>query len=303
MNVLSLFDGCSCGRVALQRAGIPVDKYYASEIDKYAIQISKKNYPDIEHIGDVRDVDGKNLEIDLLLGGSPCQGFSFAGKRLNFDDPRSRLFFEYVRILNECNPRYFLLENVRMNQASQDVISEALGVQPVEIDSARVSAQSRKRLYWTNLKMPTDWDIVDFGYTLSDILECGTKDYIKSGKRGQYKKNQHLASTLTAGAHSGKSPIQVGEATDIEGHDILKRVYSEYGKSPTVTAVCGGNQEKKVAVNDYEWRRLTPIEYERLQTLPDNYTEGVSNTQRYKMVGNGWTVDVISYILSGINYD
>jgi DNA (cytosine-5)-methyltransferase 3A len=231
MNVLSLFDGCSCGRVALERAGIPVDKYYASEVDKYAIQISKKNYPDIEHIGDVRDLDAKNLEIDLLLGGSPCQGFSFAGKRLNFDDPRSKLFFEYVRILKETKPKWFLLENVRMNQASQDVISEALGVQPVEIDSARVSAQSRKRLYWTNITMPTDWDIVDFGYTLSDILECGTKDYIKSGKRGQYKKNQHLASTLTAGAHSGGNhsdmdligrPIQIGEATDTQNTGSLR---------------------------------------------------------------------------------
>jgi len=170
MNVLSLFDGCSCGRVALERAGIKVDKYWASEVDKYAIQVSKKNWPDIEHIGDVCGVDATGMDVDLLIGGSPCQGFSFAGKQLNFDDPRSKLFFEYVRILKECKPKWFLLENVKMKKESQDVISEALGVEPVEVNSALVSAQNRKRLYWTNIPfdMPEDRGIV-----LKDVLESG----------------------------------------------------------------------------------------------------------------------------------
>ena len=155
MNVLSLFDGMSCGRIALERAGIKVDKYFASEIDKYAIQVAKKNYPDTIHIGDVQEImypesfDGH--KIDLVIGGSPCQGFSFAGKNLNFDDPRSKLFFEYARLVKECKPKYFLLENVRMKQESQDVISEILGVKPIAINSSLVSAQNRNRLYWFHI--------------------------------------------------------------------------------------------------------------------------------------------------------
>jgi len=306
MNVLSLFDGCSCGMAALDHAGIKVDNYWASEVDKYAIQISKKNWPHIQHIGDVCGVDATAMDVDLLIGGSPCQGFSFAGKQLNFDDPRSRLFFEYVRIKTECNPKWFLLENVKMRQESQDIISEALGVEPVEINSALVSAQNRKRLYWTNI--PFDMP-EDKGILLKDILECETSEYVKVSKRGQYKKFQDKASCLSGGAHSGGNHsdmdligrcIQVSEAIGIKGHEHMRRVYSVYGKSPTVTAICGGNQERKIAVNDYEWRRYTPIECERLQTLPDNYTEGVSNTQRYKMLGNGWTRDIIAHIFKGM---
>jgi DNA-cytosine methyltransferase len=152
MNVLSLFDGISCGRVALERAGLKVDNYLASEIDKHAIKIAQKNYPDTRQLGDVRELNGKHWPpIDLLLGGSPCQGFSLAGKGLNFNDKRSKLFFEFVRLLGECKPKYFLFENVKMKQEYQDVISACLGVQPIMIDSALVSAQSRKRLYWTNI--------------------------------------------------------------------------------------------------------------------------------------------------------
>jgi len=150
--VLSLFDGMSCGQLALQRTGFEVDKYMACEIDKYGMQVTRKNFPNTIQLGDVCDVKGENLPpIDLLMGGSPCQGFSFAGKQLNFEDPRSALFFEYVRILKETNPKYFLLENVRMKKEYQDVISEHLGVEPVMINSALVSAQNRVRLYWTNI--------------------------------------------------------------------------------------------------------------------------------------------------------
>ena len=148
MKVLSLFDGISCGRVALERAGIPIEKYYAYEIDRYAIQISEKNYPDIVHCGDVTDADFTQYhgQIDLLIGGSPCQGFSFAGKRLNFEDPRSKLFFEYVRALKEVKPTYFLFENTPMKKGVQDAISELLGVDPILVNSSLVSAESRKRL-------------------------------------------------------------------------------------------------------------------------------------------------------------
>ena len=172
MKVLSLFDGISAGRVALERAGIPVEAYYASEIDKYAIQVSKKNYPDIIQLGDVRDIKGCDLpKIDLLIGGSPCQGFSFSGLQLNFEDERSKLFFEYVRILKEINPTYFLLENVPMKKEYQDVISEQLGVEPLLIDSRLVSGQQRRRLYWTNIpniSQPEDMNIL-----LKDIIEEG----------------------------------------------------------------------------------------------------------------------------------
>ena len=152
MNVLSLFDGMSCGQIALNKADINIDNYYASEIDEYAIKVTQKNYPNTIQLGSVVDVKGTDLpKIDLLIGGSPCQGFSFAGKQLNFEDERSKLFFEYVRILKETKPKYFLLENVRMKKEYQDVISSALGVEPILINSNLVSAQERKRLYWTNI--------------------------------------------------------------------------------------------------------------------------------------------------------
>ena len=307
MNVLSLFDGMSCGQIALERAGIKVDNYYASEIDKYAIQITQKNYPDTIQLGDVTKWREWDLpEIDLILAGSPCQGFSFAGKQLAFDDPRSKLFFDFVDIKNHYKPDNFLLENVKMKQEYQDVITEAVGFSPDRLNSSLLSAQNRVRDYWSNITIPLP---CDRNVHLRDVLECKTSDYIKISKKGAYKRRQDKASCLTGGAHSGGNhsdmdligrPIELGHATDIEGHDFLKRIYAEWGKSPTLTAVCGGHQHRKVAIDDYEYRRLTPIECERLQTVPDNYTEGVSNTQRYKMLGNGWTVDVIAHILKGL---
>ena len=183
MNVLSLFDGISCGQIALERAGIKVDNYFASEIDKYAIKVTQKNYPNTIQLGDVCNIKCNELpKIDLLIGGSPCQGFSFAGKQLNFNDPRSKLFFEFVRILKEVKPKYFLLENVKMKKEYQNVISEHLGVEPIEINSALVSAQDRKRLYWTNIPNINKPD--DKGILLSDILETEVDDkyYINTDK-------------------------------------------------------------------------------------------------------------------------
>ena len=373
MNVLSLFDGMSCGRIALERLGIKVDNYYASEIDKYAMKVSEANYPDIIQVGDVTELDTSTLpNIDLIMGGSPCQGFSFAGKQLAFDDPRSALFFEFVRCVKELKPKYFLLENVRMKKEYLDIISEHMGVEPIMINSALVSAQNRVRYYWTNI--PRVEQPEQRGMVLRDILENkeidglsekaiaymnrGSEKYTGKKTRAEHyiKHESKKSNTLTANMHKGvpygviavDKPVQVGEAIDINGHDILKRVYSEDGKSPTLNACTGGNREPKVMVDkrkpnqinpskkangvqpymqdrvfhvdgkshaltrefasrtnvgdeqEVYWRKLTPIECERLQTVPDNYTNHVSNTQRYKMLGNGWTVEVIAHILQNM---
>ena len=303
LNVLSLFDGMSCGRIALDRCGIPVNTYYASEIDRYAIDTAKKNYPDTIHLGDVKDVKGDDLaDIDLLIGGSPCQGFSFAGGQLNFDDPRSQLFFEFVRIKNETQPKYFLLENVKMRKESEAIITELLGVEPIEINSNLVSAQNRKRLYWTNI--PFDLNIKDKNIKLKDIIEHGIVDRDKSHcLDANYWKGGNLTSYFEKSRRqlvfSEDGLCHVGLA-DVNGYDLMKRVYHIEGKAPTLNACTGGNREPKIAVGETLWRKLTPLECERLQTVPEGYTEGVSNTQRYKMLGNGWTVDVVAHIFKGL---
>lgn len=281
MNVLSLFDGISAGRLALKRAGIPVDKYYASEVDKFAIQISSKNYPDTIYLGDVtkwREWDIDWSSIDMVIGGSPCQGFSFAGKQLNFEDPRSKLFFDFLDICNHVadhNPKMkFFLENVRMKKEYQEVITGYLGVEPILINSALVSAQNRVRLYWTNIPnitQPEDKNIV-----LTDVISNNVDekyyltdkaiDYMSRLRNGKPRWEYH------------KNPIE--------------------GKAACLTA----NMYKGVpygVVKDLN-RKLTPVECERLQTFPDNWTEGISNSQRYKSLGNSWTVDVIAHIFKNI---
>lgn len=311
MNVLSLFDGMSCGQIALQQLGIKVDNYYASEIDKYCIQITQKNFPNTIQIGDVCDVKGTDLpKIDLIMGGSPCQGFSFAGKQLAFDDPRSKLFFEFVRIKEETKPRWFLLENVKMKQDAQDIITKYMGVKPIEINSSLLSAQSRKRLYWTNI--PFDKDIEDKGILLRDILDEETDEAavpINERNARHFRRTDQKGLCMTATMYKGAGNngcTLVGMASDINGHDILKRIYSPDGKAPTLNSMGGGNREPKVDISTEHditkdrWRKLTVTECERLQTVPVGYTEGVSNTQRYKMLGNGWTVDVISHIFKGM---
>ena len=341
MNVLSLFDGMSCGQIALKELGIKVDKYYASEIDKYAIQIAQKNFPDTIHVGDVTKVSAADFpKIDLLLGGSPCQGFSFAGKQLNFDDSRSKLFFEYVRLLKELRPKYFLLENVRMKKEYQDVISEHLGVKPIMINSALVSAQNRNRLYWTNI--PNITQPKDRGIVLKDILENGiaTDEMTTNKKSFCLTARYQGAVAWNSIERRQRTMVQVGIANDIKGFDCIKRIYSDEGKSPTLTTMQGGHREPKVALGGairgrYEndgsikqqleirkdektntlttvqkdnvvvdqklhYRKLTPLECSRLQTVPDGYCDGVSNTQQYKMLGNGWTVEVIKHILNNM---
>ncbi len=298
-NVLSLFDGMSCGQIALNRAGIEYNNYFSSEIDKYAINVTKANYPDTHHLGDITGIIGVALpKIDLLIGGSPCQGFSFAGKQLNFEDPRSKLFFEYVRLLKETKPKYFLLENVKMKKEYQDIISGYLGVEPIEINSSLVSAQNRKRLYWTNI--PYVGHPEDKGMLLEDIIQDGVATIPKSMTLIESYHKKNICDWEKK--RNGGTMVHIGNA-DIKGNDMIKRVYHVSGKSPTLTAVCGGHQEKKIALNKSEWRKLTPVECERLQTVPDDYTNHASNTQRYKMLGNGWTIDVISHIFNGIKLD
>lgn len=304
MKVLSLFDGISCGQIALNRAKIPYSVYYASEVDKYAIQVTTKNYPDTIQLGDVKSLDSSALpKIDLLLGGSPCQGFSILGKQLNFKDPRSKLFFEYLRLKKELSPKYFIFENVPMNTRIESRISSLLEVDPVILNSADFSAQNRKRLYWTNIPIKPISNAARL--RIVDILEDGCKIPVTKNLDKLYIRNYKstcLDANYAKGAdnHGQRTGcIQAGVA-DIKGRDINRRVYSPAGKSPTLTAVCGGHQEKKIAVDTSHWRKLTPVECERLQTIPDNYTEGVSNSQRYKMVGNGWTVDVVAHILRGL---
>jgi len=444
MNVLSLFDGMSCGRIALERLGIQVDNYYASEIDKYAIQVSQANYPDIIQVGDVTELDTSTLpKIDLIMGGSPCQGFSFAGKQLAFDDPRSALFFEFVRCVKELQPKYFLLENVRMKKEYLDVISEYMGVEPIMINSALVSAQNRVRFYWTNI--PGIEQPEQRGIVLRDILETQTDEKpVKDTERNQRhyrnddEKSLCMTATMYKGAGNNGMTLVQEQKLEVFSEDRINkfketlkdnpqpsangiiqlnnpshssgRVYSPDGKSPTLMAgnSGGGKEPVKIrdviAVNSYRevrteeakrlrkemrqktgkdhtpfrakklvpredgkvgtlttsltndhkisltttkpkrvgtikdgsqgdriysqdakgitlnaqsggtagsgnmlvedkevyWRKLTPVECERLQTVPDNYTNHVSNTQRYKMLGNGWTIEVITHILKNM---
>jgi DNA (cytosine-5)-methyltransferase 3A len=283
MKILSLFDGLSCGQIALNKAGVHYDEYFSSEIDKNAIKVTQHNYPNTKQLGDVSSLKATDLpKIDLMFGGSPCQSFSNAISYNTGFDGKSKLFFEYVRLLKECSPKYFLLENVVMKKEWEDVITSYLEVKPVMINSSSFTAQSRQRLYWTNipiLDLPKDNTLV-----LKDIMqtEVDEKYYYKESF-DFYGNDKVVCATL-----------------NINGHDILKRVNSVNHKCQTLTAVCGGNQQKKVIQNN-RVRKLTPIEYERLQGVPDNYTSIVSDGARYRMLGNGWSVDVISHIFSSLN--
>ena len=269
INVLSLFDGMSCGQIALNKLGIKYDKYFASEIDKDAIKVTLNNYPNTIQIGSVLDVKGSNLpKIDLLFGGSPCQSFSKAGNGTGFDGS-SKLFWEYVRILEEVKPTYFLLENVIMKKEWEDVITEALGVYPIEISSAKFVPQARRRLYWTNIPNVTQPEQSE--YNVLDYIEGD--GFPSSCGIDRIFKRKPIFNTLTATYFKG-----------IRG-----------SSRPAVSTKEGFLDDDRTA-----HRMLTPNECERLQTVPLNYTDCVSKTQRYKMLGNGWTVDVIAHIFSSL---
>lgn len=293
MNVLSLFDGISCGMVALNRAGVPVDRYVAYEINPKAIQISQKNYPQIEHCGDVITADFTQYRgFDLLIGGSPCQDLSVYKTSseegwLGLEGSKSNLFYHYVRALRECKPRWFLLENVAsMEQRWIDVISDELGVQPILINSSLVCAAERKRLYWTNipgLDQPHDKNIL-----LRDIVlppEEVPEKYWYTDRPYQYNGDFEKVQCTILGPGFMRN---------------TREVYNLNSKANTL--LCdgdGGNRQKKV-YQDGRCRKLMPIEYERLQNLPDNYTAGVADCHRYTAVGNAWTVDVIAHIFKNI---
>lgn len=348
MIVVSLFDGMACGYQALKEAGINVSEYHAFEIDEYAIKIAKKNHPEIIHHGSVVDADfTKFKNADLLIGGSPCQGFSFAGKQLAFNDERSKLLFEFIRAKKEIQPKNFLLENVRMKQEFLDIITKLIGVVPVLINSSLVSAQNRQRYYWCNwnIQQPYDKKIL-----LKDIIEeindqsyfvdrnkslCIDANYHKGGNLEQYfnKNRRQIVSSkpvklgflnnkdsqanriysvdgksvclqgeaggggaktgLYAIAQRGRNIVD-GKRQDIKGTKTEQRFETSLNeKSNTITSIQKDSLLLELQKGNYKIRKLTTIECERLQTLPDNYTEGVSNTQRYKMLGNGWTVAVI----------
>lgn len=328
MKVLSLFDGISCGMVALERAGIPVDRYVAYEIESNAIRISQKNYPHIEHCGDVTTADFKQYEgFDLVIAGSPCQGFSIAGKQLNFKDPRSRLYFEFERALKEVKPKYFLLENVKMKKEFADVITARLGVEPIEINSSLVSAQNRKRYYWTNI--PGVEKPADLGILLEEIVHERRKDAVDL---------EPYKVPFTSALRILDKEVEAGKIGYFRQDSQANRVYSIHGKAVTLCGEAGGGaakmgqylfgcltpdrenkrqcgqrfnsgekfytltaQDKHGVLVEGYIRKLTPTECERLQTLPDGYTEGIREPQRYKCLGNGWTVDVIAHILRGLN--
>jgi len=299
MNVLSLFDGISCGHIALDRAGITVDKYYASEIEKTAIAITKKNYPDTIFLGDIRSVETTQLPpIDLLIGGSLCQSLTFSGKRQGLSTEekvdvitleqylrlksegvdfvgQSYLFWEAVRIIRELKPKYFLIENVHMEERWRNVFTEALGVEPIRINSNLVSAQNRDRYYWTNI--PNVCQPEDKGILLKDIL--------RDEDRSSYHLSvQHHNAFLKSYPKWKDSPING------KSKPLLASYYKQPPHCPYIM--------EESSLSGY--RMLSPIECERLQTLPDNYTEGVSKCARYKAIGNGWTVDVISHIFKNL---
>ena len=360
INILSLFDGMSCGQQALERAGIEVDNYFASEIDKYAMQVTMANYPDTKQLGSVVNVNGSDLpKIDLLIGGSPCQSFSFAGKRKGMAtkceteiltlnhylelkaesyefEGQSYLFWEFMRLLNECKPKYFLLENVEMGEKWEKVLSKAIGVNGIHINSSLVSAQNRKRIYWTNIGMQSGGlfgDLVsiiekpkDKGILLKDVLETEVdKKYYLSDKmilyfnnrsanfnngkiniRDDYEKSSCLTSSM-ASCDISDNYIKIDKKGNTNAVEILGCDYRsdegfrmrEGGKSCTLMARAREDKYGTGLVNINTFiRRLTPLECERLQTVKDNYTNHVSDSQRYKMLGNGWTVDVIAHIFN-----
>ena len=299
-NVLSLFDGISCGQLALRKVGIEYENYYASEIEDFSIRVTQHHFPETIQLGDVQAVRGDDLPpIDLLMAGSPCQGLSRCGHRRNFEDERSKLYYEFLRLLKETNPRYFFLENVPMSAESESIITEDLGVKPYYVNSSLFSAQSRARLYWTNLpvkNLPFQRNMT----TVGDILEPTTSEKIYTQpylKLYDWKAEQEYIKKAPCGATTRR----IGYVSDKQAQ--ATRVYSKNGKSACLLAKGGGQGAKTglYALDGKKARKLSVLECERLQTLPEGYTTSVkgSNEKRYQAIGNGWTVDVIAHLFSG----
>lgn len=310
MNVLSLFDGISTGRLSLEMAGVRVDNYFASEINPRAIQISEKNYPDIVRLGDVTRIDVDKLpKIDLVIAGSPCQGFSRAGLCLNFEDPRSMLFFEFVRILNairERNPEVkFLLENVEMKKDWRAVITEYVGVEPYLINSKLLSAHNRPRNYWTNIHF--EKPIKDAGITVLDIVEPVDPSNFVSYNGVLFDPRIRPECRDLVSVVDGE--VRIRQATKIgyivaETGDGINLDFptskSRRGRVIKQKAPCLTTSTEPLVFVDGCIRQLTITEKERLQSLPDGYTEGVSYGARVEALGNGWTASVIAHIFRGL---
>jgi len=286
LRALSLFDGLSCGRIALERAKVPVEVYFASEIDTHAESISRYNYPDIVRLGDVNNIDFRSLgPIDLVLAGSPCQSFSVAGKQMGFEDPRGQLFWQFIRALEDLKPRYFLLENVRMSGFSEKIISSEVGVFPVEINSARVSAQNRTRLYWTNI--PIIQPLPNKCIFLDDVIEWDAP----------WSPNSPSTDARISGERYDTRPV------------LVEKGNARRRSDPLMTALTSFYTPYFVQT-DQGYRSPTITEIERLQTLPEGYTQfgdygngeasPLSRSRRIHAIGNGWTVDVIKHLLEGI---
>lgn len=302
MKVLSLFDGMSCGQLALSKVGYKVDKYYASEIDKYAITVTMANFPNTIQLGDVRNIKGSDLgHIDLLLGGSPCQGFSRAGKGLNFEDERSKLFFEYVRIYNELkviNPNIkFLLENVDMDKWCLGIISKYLGIFPVKINSALVSAQNRVRCYWSNIRTRNEgfWDEVHTDIPQPKDRKIFIKDITQTEGTDKYFLTDRAIDGLIRAMEREHKPTFLTD--NDKAATVDTRIGAKTHRGQYIVAMRG---REAILMSGEKIRQLTPTEVERLQTCPDGYTAHVSDSQRYKMLGNGWNVETIIHILKYI---
>ena len=330
INVLSLFDGLSGTQLALKNVGMKVNNYYASEVDKFAIKVTQANFPKTIQIGDITKINGStdfnNDKIDLLVAGFPCQDLSLAshtGEGLK--GSRSGLFYEAIRLLNEIKPKYFLFENVRMNKANEKIITDILGVEPIVLNSSLVSAQNRVRYYWTNLDLSKIKDkniklkdIIENGHTDRDLSYCIDANYYKIGGDNNLSSLKSYFKKYRRQLIFNKGCQQVGKALELDhiNYDAIKRVYGLDGKSPTLTTMGGGHREPKVVTNDINggaltavidpvfkdlhWRKLSPLECERLQNVPDNYTDHVSKTQRYRMLGNGFTVGIIEKFVENI---
>lgn len=285
INVLSLFDGISCGQIALNKVGIEIENYFASEIDKHAINVTQHNYPNTKQLGSVLGVKSTDLpKIDLLIGGSPCQGFSIAGKKLNFEDDRSKLFFEFVRLKNELNPKYFLLENVRMTDDIADAIDELLGVKRIYIDSRNFTGMIRKRYYWTNIPIG---EIPTKNVAIEDLLDNDPfdRDLNFFLDRTKYEPTTSYDGIITINPrdNNGKQTWQRG------------RVYDVKGSCPTI---CASLFDLNITKDHKTWRKLTINECEKLQGIPKDYTSIASKNERGKQLGNGWNVDTIAFIFS-----
>lgn len=332
MITLSLFDGMSCGQMALSKLGIDSELYMASEIDKDAMKVTQSNYPRTMQLGDVTKVDPKKIaRPDLLIGGSPCQGFSFAGNQLNFQHPESKLFFEYARLLEALKPHVFLLENVVMKKEYEDAISNILGVKPILINSNLMTAQNRKRLYWTNIQgisQPEDKNIgwgrvrergvnAHKHYYTHKAIQWLANESIKKGRPITIHRDGEKMQMLEANHHKKYSSQRFFAVADYDPGIDTKKFPVYGGENPEsgpikiklkdgfLVATKEGKEHKITRPGDlpngkFGLRYVTPLECERLQTVPDRYSSTVSDTQRYRMLGNGWTVDVISHILSFI---